>query len=46
MSAKVQGSSAVVQDSPGTLEGLGLAVLLTKSHETGHLALGELDLGR
>lgn len=30
--------------NPGTLEGLGLGVLLTKVHETGHLVLSELNL--
>lgn len=30
--------------NPGTLEGLGLGVLLTEVHETGHLVLSELNL--
>jgi hypothetical protein len=31
-------------DNTGTLEDLGRTVLLTESHQTGHLVLGELNL--
>lgn len=30
--------------NPGTLEGLGLGILLTEVHETGHLVFSELNL--
>ena len=41
---KVRHTHVKTSSNAGTLQGLVLSILLTCSHETGHLILGKLDL--